>query len=87
MMFVVGATQVDQLKQVREILPDHFLLIPGLGAQGGTIKSVAEATLNKDIGILINASRSIIFAGKDSGFAEESGKVAQKYQKEMASFF
>lgn len=87
MMFVIGATQVEQLKHVREILPDHFLLIPGVGAQGGSLKTVAEATLNKDFGILINVSRAIIFAGNDTKFDEAAGAAAKKYHEEMASFF
>lgn len=87
MMFVIGATREEQLKHIREILPEHFFLIPGVGAQGGSISTVAKATLNKDKGILINASRSIIFAGNDVHFDKEAGAVAQKYQKEMAAFF
>lgn len=87
MMFVVGATRTEQLKHVREILPDHFFLIPGVGAQGGTVKDVAEATLTKDYGILINSSRSIIFAGNDAQFAKEAAAKAKAYQEEMAVFF
>lgn len=87
MMFVVGATQVEQLKHIRTILPKHFLLIPGVGAQGGSIKAVAEATLNEDMGILINSSRSIIFADNSFDFENAAAKVAQKYQQEMAVFF
>lgn len=86
-MFVIGATQNEQLKNVRKIVPNHFLLIPGIGAQNGDIKSVADATINKDIGILLNASRSIIFADKGSNFDEEAKKVAKKYQAIMASYF
>lgn len=87
MMFVIGATREEQLKHIREILPEHFFLIPGVGAQGGSIATVAKATLNKDKGILINASRSIIFAGNDANFDREAGAMAKKYQEEMAGFF
>lgn len=87
MMFVIGATREEQLKHVRQILPEHFFLIPGVGAQGGTVKSVANATLNKDIGILINASRSIIFSDNGTGFDKSAAVAAQKYQEEMADFF
>lgn len=87
MMFVIGATRTEQLKHVREILPDHFFLIPGVGAQGATVSDVAKATLNKDISILINASRSVIFAGKDLDFDKAAAAIAKQYQQEMASFF
>lgn len=87
MMFVIGATRTEQLKHVRELLPDHFFLIPGVGAQGASVHEVAEATLNKDMGILINASRSIIFAGKDLDFDKEAASIARQYQKEMSVFF
>lgn len=87
MMFVIGATREEQLKHIREMLPEHFFLIPGVGAQGGSISTVAKATLNKDKGILINASRSIIFASNDTNFDKEAAAVAKQYQEEMASFF
>ncbi|HET8574039.1 MAG TPA: orotidine-5'-phosphate decarboxylase [Edaphocola sp.] len=87
MMFVIGATREEQLKHIRDILPEHFFLIPGVGAQGGSISTVAQATLNKDKGILVNASRSIIFAGGDTDFDKEAGTIARKYQEEMAAFF
>lgn len=87
MMFVIGATRTEQLKHVRELLPDHFFLIPGVGAQGATVTEVAKATLNKDLGVLINASRSIIFAGRDSSYDKDAAAVAKKYQEEMSTFF
>lgn len=86
-MFVVGATQTEQLKHIRELLPEHFFLIPGVGAQGGDLRSVAKATLNKDYGILINSSRAIIYAGSGHNFAEDARKKAEAYHVEMAEFF
>ena len=61
-MFVVGATKIEQLAEIRELLPEHFFLIPGVGAQGGSLEEVSRRAMNKDIGILVNASRQIIFA-------------------------
>jgi orotidine-5'-phosphate decarboxylase len=86
LMYVIGATRKDQLERVRTIVPDHFLLIPGVGTQGGDISSVAEAAVNKDIGILVNVSRAIIFAGSNSDFDKQAAKAAQKFQQEMAAF-
>lgn len=85
-MFVVGATRKEQLARVRELCPDHFFLIPGVGAQGGDVQTVCENTLNKDAGILINVSRGVIYASSGEDFAEAAGKAAQQYQQEMASF-
>jgi orotidine-5'-phosphate decarboxylase len=85
-MFVVGATRKEQLARVRELCPDHFFLIPGVGAQGGDVATVCTHTLNKDAGILINVSRGVIYASSGVDFAEAAGKAAQLYQKEMASF-
>ncbi len=85
-MFVVGATRKEQLARVRELCPDHFFLIPGVGAQGGDVQTVCENTLNKDAGILINVSRGVIYASSGEDFAEAAGKAAQMYQQEMASF-
>ena len=63
-MFVVGATKASMLKDIRKIIPDHFLLIPGVGAQGGSLKEVADNGINKDCGLLVNSSRGIIFASR-----------------------
>ncbi len=87
LMFVVGATQKEQLEHIRTIVPDHFLLIPGVGAQGGDLQTVAKAAMNKDIGILVNVSRSIIFAGSGVDFAEDAAKAAKQYQQEMEVYF
>ena len=86
LMFVVGATKASDLSSIRKIIPDHFLLIPGVGAQGGSLSEVCKYGLNNDCGLLINASRAIIYAGKDENFAEEARKVAQQYQTEMKSY-
>mgnify|MGYP001198487313 CR=1 FL=1 len=86
LMFVVGATRGEQLRHVRELLPEHFFLIPGVGAQGGDVATVCTHALNKDAGVLINVSRGIIYAGNDVDFAERAGAAAKKYQREMAEF-
>ncbi len=85
LMFVIGATQADQLAHVRQLLPDHFLLLPGVGAQGGDLEVVAKNALIKDIGILVNVSRGIIFAGTDADFATQAQKAAADYQQQMAA--
>lgn len=86
LMFVVGATKASELSSIRKIVPDHFLLIPGVGAQGGSLSEVCRHGLNKDCGLLINASRAIIYAGKKEDFAEEARSVALQYQTEMKSY-
>lgn len=83
MMYVVGATRAEMLASVRKIIPDHFLLVPGVGAQGGSLKEVAHFGLNQDCGLLVNASRSIIFASGDRDFAEKARAEAMQMQSEM----
>ncbi|HTD92550.1 MAG TPA: orotidine-5'-phosphate decarboxylase [Chitinophagaceae bacterium] len=83
LMFVVGATQADEFVAIRKLTPDHFYLVPGVGAQGGSLKEVSEKAMNKDIGLLVNASRAIIYASGDMDFAEKARAVAMEYQKEM----
>jgi len=83
MMYVVGATQAQQLEAIRKIVPDHFLLVPGVGAQGGSLQEVARYGMTKDIGLLVNASRSIIFASNKEDFAEKAREEAMKMQAEM----
>ena len=83
MMYVVGATQAEQLGTIRKIIPDHFLLVPGVGAQGGSLREVARYGMTKDVGLLVNASRSIIFASSKEDFAEKAMEEAEKMQKEM----
>ncbi len=72
LMFVVGATQSDSLKKVREIVPHHFLLIPGVGAQGGSLEDVCKNGMTEEIGLLVNSSREIIYAGNDVNFAQKA---------------
>ena len=84
-MFVVGATKTEQLKSIRQSFPDYFFLVPGVGAQGGSLAEVSRAALNADGGILVNASRAIIYAGTGEQFADEGRIVAEQYDREMKS--
>lgn len=84
LMYVVGATKAAALSDIRKIIPEAFLLVPGVGAQGGSLKEVAEAGLNKQCGLLVNSSRGILYASQGKDFAEAAAKEAQKLQKEMA---
>jgi orotidine-5'-phosphate decarboxylase len=86
-MFVIGATRKEQLQEVRALLPEHFFLVPGVGAQGGDVDTVCRNAMNKDGGLLINVSRGIIYAGSDTSFEERVNAEARKYQEEMAVFF
>ena len=83
MMFVVGATKAEMLTAVRKIVPDHFLLVPGVGAQGGSLQEVAKYGLTKDCGLLVNSSRNIIYASKETDSAEKAREEALKVQSEM----
>ncbi len=84
MMFVVGATQPEALIRIRQIVPNHFLLVPGVGAQGGNLEAVYANGCNKDVGLIVNASRSIIFAGKEeSTFDRDVEEAAYSLQKQM----
>ncbi len=83
-MFVVGATKASMLSQIRECAPNNFLLVPGVGAQGGSLQEVAQFGMTPDCGLIVNASRSILFAGKDERFAEAAAKEAKTMQTEMA---
>ncbi len=86
MMYVVGATRAEFLSDVRRIVPNHFLLVPGVGAQGGSLEEVCRYGLNNDIGLLINASRSILYAGKDTDFAEAARAEAARMQQQMQAY-
>jgi orotidine-5'-phosphate decarboxylase len=86
LMFVIGATKPAWFTRIRAIAPDHFYLVPGLGAQGGSLKEISEKALNKDIGLLVNASRAIIYAGSGDDFAEKASEVAAGYASEMAVY-
>jgi len=83
LMFVIGATQADQLVNIREIIPDNFLLVPGVGFQGGSLEEVSKYGMTKDCGLLVNVSRAIIYAGEKENFAEEARAIALQYQQEM----
>ncbi len=86
LMYVVGATQAHEFTQIRQLLPDHFLLVPGVGAQGGSLKEISEKAMNKDVGLLVNASRAIIYASGSEYFAQEARSVATQYQFEMKEY-
>ena len=86
LMFVIGATKSSDLEVIRKIIPDHFLLVPGVGFQGGSLEEVSKYGMNKDCGLLVNASRAIIYAGEKEDFANEARAIAQQYQLEMAGY-
>ena len=83
MMFVVGATKVQMLSNIRKIVPNHFLLVPGIGAQGGSLQEVCKYGLIKEIGLLVNSSRAIIYASNELDFAEKAANEAKKIAEEM----
>lgn len=83
MMFVVGATQGQLFEDIRKVAPDHFLLVPGVGAQGGSLEEVVKYGMNNQCGLLVNSSRAIIYADKTEKFAEAARTEAQKVQQEM----
>ena len=83
LMYVVGATKASFLKDIRKIIPDSFLLVPGVGAQGGSLKEVCHYGMNKQIGLLVNSSRGIIYASKSKDFANEAAKKAGELQQQM----
>ncbi|MGR3812289.1 orotidine-5'-phosphate decarboxylase [Jiulongibacter sp. NS-SX5] len=84
LMYVVGATKAEALQEIRKIIPDHFLLVPGVGAQGGSLEEVAKNGMNSQCGLLVNSSRGIIYASSGEDFAERAAEEAQKLQKQMA---
>lgn len=92
LMFVIGATKASDLEDIRKIIPDHFLLVPGVGFQGGSLEEVSKYGMIKDTsataqcGLLVNASRAIIYAGEKEDFAREAREIAQQYQSEMAGY-
>ena len=83
MMYVVGATKADMLEGIRKIVPEHFLLVPGVGAQGGSLEEVARYGMNNHCGLIVNSSRGIIFADKTENFARRAGEEARKLQADM----
>jgi orotidine-5'-phosphate decarboxylase len=86
LMYVVGATRAEMLKEIRQIVPNHFLLVPGVGAQGGSLREVAKYGLNSKCGLLVNSSRGIIFADNSENFAKVAGQKAAEIQKEMEQY-
>ena len=84
LMFVVGATQGSLFADIRKLAPNSFLLVPGVGAQGGSLQEVCKYGMNKDCGLLVNSSRGIIYASADENFAEIAGEKAKELQQEMA---
>ncbi|NNE25648.1 MAG: orotidine 5'-phosphate decarboxylase, partial [Saprospiraceae bacterium] len=85
-MFVIGATQTEYIKRIRSIAPDHFFLVPGVGAQGGSLEAVCENGMNQEVGLLINSSRGIIYKSQGADFAEAARVSAQSLQTQMAGF-
>ena len=86
LMYVVGATKAEYFKEIRKIVPNSFLLVPGVGAQGGSLQDVCKYGLTKDIGLLINSSRGIIYASKDLNFAKDAALKAEELQIQMKEF-
>jgi len=86
LMYVVGATRAEMLKDIRKIVPDHFLLVPGVGAQGGSLQEVAKYGMTNKCGLLVNSSRGIIFADNTENFAKVAGEKAKEMQLEMECY-
>lgn len=85
-MYVVGATRTDYLERVRALIPDHFLLVPGVGAQGGSLADISRLAMNKQCGLLVNSARNIIYASGGADFARAARQEAQRMQQEMAGY-
>lgn len=86
LMFVVGATRAQLVKEIREMIPNHFLLVPGVGAQGGSLQEITEAAANEDVGLLVNSSRGILYASSEDDYKKAAAAEAQKLAAEMASY-
>ena len=86
LMFVVGATQADEFLNIRKFTPNHFYLVPGVGAQGGSLKEISEKAMTKDCGLLVNASRAVIYASNGEDFAHAAGNAAKAYADEMKQY-
>ena len=86
MMYVVGATRAGKLEEIRKLVPDHFLLVPGVGAQGGSLGDVSKFGMNSKCGLLVNSSRGIIYADNTPDFAKVAGEKAQEIQLEMEGY-
>lgn len=85
MMYVVGATQGQAFEDIRKLVPNHFLLVPGVGAQGGSLEEVCKYGMTKECGLIVNSSRGIIYAGHDQNFAQAARRAAQEAQQQMAA--
>jgi orotidine-5'-phosphate decarboxylase len=86
LMFVIGATQPNEFINIRKLTPDHFYLVPGVGAQCGSLKVISEKAMNKDCGLLVNASRTIIYASDKDDFGIRGREIASFYQQEMREY-
>ena len=86
MMYVVGATRAEMLTEVRAIVPDHFLLVPGIGAQGGSLQEVVRYGMNSRCGLLVNSSRAIIFADSSENFDKVAAEKAREVRDEMDGY-
>lgn len=86
LMFVIGATQADEFTNIRNLTPNHFYLVPGVGAQGGSLKEISEKAMIKDCGLLVNVSRAIIYESDGNYFADAAEQVAKEYAKEMKQY-
>jgi orotidine-5'-phosphate decarboxylase len=87
LMYVVGATQTEAFARIRSLTPDHFYLVPGIGAQGGSLEAISQKAMNKDVGLLVNASRAIIYTSAGEDFAEAAATTAGQYRQEMERLF
>lgn len=85
-MFVVGATRADEFVNIRRLTPDHFYLVPGVGAQGGSLKEISEKAMIADVGLLVNVSRAVIYAGNGPDFAGKAREAALAYRDEMSAY-
>jgi orotidine-5'-phosphate decarboxylase len=86
LMFVIGATQANEFINIRKLTPHHFYLVPGVGAQGGSLKEISEKAMINDCGLLVNASRAVIYASHGEDFVEAAAKVAREYADEMKNY-
>ncbi|MEY3348110.1 MAG: hypothetical protein RLY46_149 [Bacteroidota bacterium] len=86
LMFVVGATRSDEFLHLRKLVPHHFFLVPGVGAQGGSLEEISRKAMTQDVGLLVNVSRDIIYASKNHDFAQTAGEKAAGYAKQMKQF-
>lgn len=86
LMFVIGATNSSYFEDVRKNIPDHFLLVPGVGAQGGSLKEISEKAMNKDCGLLVNVSRAVIYASDKDDFAIRAREIANLYRQQMKEY-